>query len=130
MAMRNFKFFICLLLTLVATSTLSAQMTEKQSSIEWSAPYSEPPKSYLTKIIHTDSEGFYGLRVQAAGVTAGKADVFVEYYLKDQMQLKMSKTFDLKFKNKTRDFEDVVMLKGNNMYFLTCLLYTSPSPRD
>ena len=113
------KIYGFLFLSLIAFNGLVAQMVERPADIAWSDAYNEPPKSILTKIIHTNKEGFYGLRLQAEGVTAGKADVFVEYYLKEGMQLKMSKTLDLKFKNKTRDFEDVLMMKGNKMYFLT-----------
>ncbi len=117
--MQLLKKSIILLLAILPFVTVSGQMEQQAGQLEWSAPYSEPPKSFLTKIIHTDSKGFYGLRLQSEGITAGKADVFVEYYLKDQMQLKMTKTLDLKFNGKTRDFEDVVMMKGNRMYFLT-----------
>ncbi len=113
------KIHSLLFLSLFILNSIVAQMTERPAEIAWSNPYSEPPKSMLTKIIHTDATGFYGLRLQAAGVTAGKADVFVEYYSKEDLKLKKTETLDLKFKNKTRDFEDVLMMKGNKMYFLT-----------
>ena len=115
----NKKIYGFLFLSLIAFNGLLAQLAEKPANIAWSNPYSEPPKSVLTKIVHTDANGFYGLRLQSAGVAAGKADVFMEYYEKEEMKLKKSATLDLKFKNKTRDFEDVLMMKGKKMYFLT-----------
>jgi len=115
----NKKIYGFLFLSLITFNGLLAQLTEKPANIAWSNPYNEPPKSVLTKIVHTDANGFYGLRLQAAGVAAGKADVFMEYYEKEGMKLKKSATLDLKFKNKTRDFEDVLMMKGKKMYFLT-----------
>lgn len=117
--MQLYQKLIFLVLSLLPLTVSFGQMEESAGKIEWSAPYNEPPKSFLTKIIHTNSTGFYGLRLQSEGVAAGKADVFVEYYTKNPMQLKKSETLDLKFKGKNRDFEDVVMMKGNKMYFLT-----------
>ncbi len=110
---------LLLLLSALPFMTVSAQDASTSDNIEWSAPYSEPPKSFLTKIIHTDKTGFYGLRVKGVEGQSNKPTVYVEHYLKDGMKLKSSKTLDLKFKGKTRDFEDVIMMKGNNMYFLT-----------
>ena len=118
--MDSLKHIILIFLGMATFAQLAAQNEDLNNNrVEWSAPYNEPPKSFLTKIIHTDAQGFHALRVQAAGVQAGKADVFVEYYEKEGLKLKKSTALDLKFKNKRRDFEDVVTLKGKKMYFLT-----------
>ncbi|MEM6317560.1 MAG: hypothetical protein AAF960_07805 [Bacteroidota bacterium] len=117
--MNRILFFFILVTSISSSAEVSAQWTKGAAKIDWSAPFNEPPKSFLDKIIHSDSEGFYGLRLQSEGISSGKADVFVEYYTKADMNLRMSKSLDLEFKNKTRDFEDVVMMKGGNMYFLT-----------
>ena len=69
----NKKIYGFLFLSLIAFNGLLAQLAEKPANIAWSNPYSEPPKSVLTKIVHTDANGFYGLRLQSAGVAAGKA---------------------------------------------------------
>ena len=111
--------FILFLLSALPFMTVSAQDAPAANNIEWSAAYSEPPKSFLTKIIHTDKTSFYGLRVKGVSGQGNKPTVYVEHYLKEGMQLKSTKTLDLKFKGKTRDFEDVIMMKGKNMYFLT-----------
>ena len=118
--MDSLKHIILIFLGMATFAQLAAQNEDLNNNrVEWSAPYNEPPKSFLTKIIHTDAQGFHALRVQAAGVQAGKSDVFVEYYEKEGLKLKKSTALDLKFKNKRRDFEDVVTLKGKKMYFLT-----------
>ena len=91
---------------------------EQFAKIDWSPEYNEPPNSFLSKIIHTDNEGFYGLRIQSEGIAAGRADVFVEYYSRESMKLRKSNALDLRFKNKDRDFEDIVIMKGN-MYLLS-----------
>lgn len=117
--MRNYQQLIFLLLSFLPLTTITAQLAQKPGTIEWSAAYNEPPKSYLNKIIHNNKQGFYGLRTQSEGLTSGKADVFIEYYTKDGLQLKKSKPLELSFKNKERDFEDVLMMKGDNMFFLT-----------
>ncbi len=105
------------LLAFFSTWSLMAQQ-EQMAKIDWSQEYNEPPNSFLSKIIHTDDAGFYGLRIQSEGIAAGQADVFVEYYSRKSMKLRKSSALDLKFKNKNRDFEDVVRMKGN-MYLLT-----------
>ena len=118
--MSIFQKFIFILLSTIPFGVLSAQKDASlTNNIEWSAPYSEPPKSFLTKIIHTDKTGFYSLRVKGASGQGGKPTVYVEHYLKEEMKLKSTQTLDLKFKGKTRDFEDVIMMKGKKMYFLT-----------
>ena len=118
--MKLSHLFAIILSFLISLSGLKAQsISDQQTNIKWSEPYNEPPNSFLSKIIHTDREGFYALRIQSEGLAAGKADVFIEYYSKDGMKLRRSRSLELKYKNKVRDFEDVVKLRGDNMYFLT-----------
>ena len=97
---------------------LLAQPIDKAATIDWSESYSEPNNSFLSKIIHSDQTGFYALRVQGLGNKQTKPNIFVEHYDKNKMRLKKSAELDLKFKNKRRDFEDVIVA-GGNMYFLT-----------
>lgn len=117
--MSIFQKFLFILLYTLSYTMLIGQEASLSDKIDWSAPYSEPPKSFLTKIIHSDKTGFYGLRVKGVQGQGNKPTIYVEHYLKEGMQLKSTKTLDLKFKGKTRDFEDVIMMKGGNMYFLT-----------
>lgn len=99
-------------------SLLTAQPLSKTANIDWSAEYSQPNNSFLSKIIHSDANGFYSLRVQGLGAKRTKPSIFVEYYEKGAMKLKKSVKLELKYKNKRRDFEDVI-IAGGNMYFLT-----------
>lgn len=117
-SMQILKQVLILVFSIASFSILGAQDFQRSSKLDWSAEYNEPPNSFLSKIIHTDKEGFYGLRIQGESIAAGKADIFVEYYTRKEMKLKKSKILDLRINNKTRDFEDVIMMKGN-MYFLT-----------
>lgn len=97
---------------------LIGQALTNDANIQWSAEYSEPNNSFLSKVIHADQNGFYALRVQGLGSKKTKPSIFVESYDKGQMKLKKSVELDLKFKNKRRDFENVIMA-GGQMYFLT-----------
>jgi len=113
------KVYIWLPLILIGLcTTLLAQPLDKMATIDWSESYNEPNNSFLSKIIHSDQEGFYALRVQGLGNKKTKPNIFVEYYDKNKMRLKKSVELDLKFKNKRRDFEDI-LVAGGNMYFLT-----------
>ncbi len=98
--------------------TLTAQSYAPAANIDWSAEYSEPNNSFLSKIVHTNEQGFYALRVQSLGAKKTKPAIFLERYDRNQMKLRKAAELDLAFKNKRRDFEDVIMAKGN-MYFLT-----------
>ena len=113
------KVYLWLPLILIGfCSTLLAQPLDKMATIDWSESYDEPNNSFLSKIIHSDQTGFYALRVQGLGNKKTKPNIFVEYYDKNEMRLKKSAELDLNFKNKRRDFEDV-LVAGGNMYFLT-----------
>ena len=90
----------------------------RNSNIDWSAEYNEPNNSFLSKVVHYDAAGFYALRIQNLGAKQNNPKVYLEYYEKQQMKLKKSAELDLKYRKKTRDFEDVIVV-GNDMYLLT-----------
>lgn len=113
------QVLIFVLIALWAIGLTAQNRQNDLSNIDWSESYNKPPNSFLSKIVHTDKEGFYALRIQGEGIAAGKADVFLEYYSRDKIKLKKSRDLELKYKNKVRNFEDVIKLKGDNMYFLT-----------
>ncbi len=107
---------------LLATSTLPSfaqkQAPSSNTNIDWSADYNEPNRSFLSKIVHYDDAGFYALRIQNLVAKKDNPKIYLEYYDKQQMKLKKSVELDLKFKKKTRDFEDLIVVEGN-MYLLT-----------
>ncbi len=111
-----FSFFILLATSL--PSFAQEQAPINKANIDWSAEYNEPNNSFLSKVVHYDETGFYALRVQNLGTKRENPKVYLEYYDKQQMKLKKSAELDLKFKKKTRDFEDLIVV-DDNMYLLT-----------
>ena len=116
---------VCSLLVFFATNILAqGQATQinsnpqAKSNIDWSAEYNEPNNSFLSKVVHYNETGFYALRVQSLGAKRDNPKVYLEYYDKQQMKLKKSAELDLKYRKKTRDFEDVIVV-GDDMYLLT-----------
>ena len=85
---------------------------------KWGQEYKEPSNSNLSKIIATDGDGFYTLRMHRDGLL-GNGDIkpIVEYYDKS-MKLIRVKELDLKYKGKDRDFKDVIMF-GRKLYLLS-----------
>jgi len=111
---------LIILCTLSMPFMLKGQKFTKDANanINWSAEYNEPNNSFLSRIIHSDKNGFYTLRIQGLGAKRTKPNILVEYYAKAQMKMKKSIELDLKYNNKRRDFEDVIMA-GDQLYFLT-----------
>ena len=116
---------VCSLLVFFATNILAQGQApqinsnpQAKSNIDWSAEYNEPNNSFLSKVVHYNETGFYALRVQSLGTKRDNPKVYLEYYEKQQMKLKKSAELDLKYRKKTRDFEDVIVV-GDDMYLLT-----------
>lgn len=109
-----------LLLYIFFTATSFAQQgMELPARINWSETLKEPNNSYLSKIIYQDSKGFYVLREQRSNslIDNTPLKIYVEYYNND-LKLKRVEKIDLKYKNKTRQFEDVIKL-GDHLYLLS-----------
>jgi hypothetical protein len=85
---------------------------------KWGQEYKEPANSNLSKIIATDGDGFYTLRMHRGGLLGG-GDIkpIVEYYDKS-MRLIRERELDLGYKGKDRDFKDVIMF-GRQLYLLS-----------
>lgn len=116
--MKKIIFNLFLLHLVAATTALWGQKLADNAKINWSAEYNEPNNSFLSKVVHSDQNGFHALRIQGLGAKKDKPTILLEYYDKNQMKLKKSAELDLKFKKKRRDFENVIVA-GGNMYFLT-----------
>ena len=110
--------FLCLATSAFPLLAQKQAPLDNNANIDWSAEYNEPNNSFLSKVVHYDEAGFYALRVQNLGTKRENPKVYIEYYDKQQMKLKKSAELDLKFKKKTRDFEDLIVV-GDNMYLLT-----------
>jgi hypothetical protein len=108
-------FFSFLFLWIVSISGFAQSELEK-TYMQWGKELKEPTGSYIVKIISTSPQGFYALRMKNAGAL-NKEQVYIEKY-DSKMNLKRSEKLDLSYKNKDRDFEDVVMI-GGQLYLLS-----------
>lgn len=95
---------------------LSAQNEDSPGEIDWGKELREPPGSSISNIIAVTEGGFFALRRREAG-NLNKFKVFLERY-DNKMNLKRSTDLNLKYKNKTQDFEHIVML-DQQLYLLT-----------
>ena len=107
--------YVCfLLLQFPASAQEEKTLTAK---IKWGDEYVEPPNSRVLKIVDVNDQGFYVVREKLATGLNVRPKVYLEYFNRE-MQLKKSVEQELKYKNKLRDFEDLIMLNGE-LYFLT-----------
>lgn len=93
------------------------QQLSESAKLTWGDSYNEPPNTRVEKIIGIENEGFYVLRTRVITSTNTKPKVYVEHFTKN-MKLKKSNEMDLKYKNKRRDFEDVISF-GGELYLMT-----------
>ncbi|MFK7932170.1 MAG: hypothetical protein AB8G22_01590 [Saprospiraceae bacterium] len=104
-------FFLSLGITLSAQNDVAPPAT-----INWGEEITEPSNSLITKMIAQKRDGFYALRVKGAnGLSEEK--IYIEEY-DERERLKKSRELDLKFKNKQRQFSNILM-HGRELYFLT-----------
>jgi hypothetical protein len=95
---------------------LPAQQSELPATITWSAETDSPGNTIMEGVIATYAGGIYTLRRRYGGGFSKEA-VFVEFHDKE-LKLKRSQELELKYEGKMRDFERVVLLKGQ-LYFFT-----------
>ncbi len=84
------------------------------AEIKWGDEYKEPSKSALSKIIGSDDQYFYTLRVKF-GLQA-QQEVYIEKYTLDGLKLKEAKAVSLKFEKRLRTFHE--LLKVNDAIYL------------
>ena len=109
-------FFFSFLICCAFTTGILAQDDFEKAYIQWGKELKEPAGSYIVKIISSSPSGFYALRMKNAGALNNE-QVYIEKY-DNKMNLKRSVKLDLKYKGKDREFENVVMIKGQ-LYLLT-----------
>ena len=112
--MSDFLFSVFFLL--VITFSLKAQTDNTPGGVNWGKELREPAGSRIANIIAVTKGGFFALRRREAG-NLNKFKVYLERY-DNKMNLKKSEELQLKYKNKTQDFEQVVML-NRQLYLLT-----------
>lgn len=111
-AMRN----IIIVLGLVVMSlSVFAQVERPEVEVNWGEELQEPVGTQLNKVIAASKEGIFALRVKQANNDRTKA--FIEKY-DENLKLKRARELDLKYKNKDRRLEDVIML-GGKLYLVT-----------
>ena len=113
---------ILALLLLVGSTTLVAQGNNVRldAQINWGEEYTEPSGSFLSKVVATQGEGFYALREKRVTGLTGELPnkIYLEYYHNRKMKMLKSREIDLRYKNKKRQLEEVMML-GGKLYLLT-----------
>jgi len=87
------------------------------AKLDWGPDNAEPGSTVATKVIGIDPDGFYILRQKVLRNANAKPKVWVEHFNRE-MKLVRSEEMDLKYKNKQRDFENVLYL-GGKLYLLT-----------
>jgi hypothetical protein len=114
------KISLLSLLLSQAFGAIAQNQTETAPMLraKWGQVYKEPTNSNLSKIIATDGDGFYALRMHREGMLGGgNIKPIVEYYDKN-MKLIRERSLDLEYKGKDRDFKDVIMF-GRQLYLLS-----------
>ena len=97
--------------------TLEAQRAQGPGKIDWGNEYREPSNTRIGKIVSSNELGVYVYREKLTTAFSLADKVYLERYDMD-MKLAKSKEYDLKYKSKTRDFEEILML-DRQLYFLT-----------
>ncbi len=103
-------------LTLVGVTVLQAQRDGIPAKITWGEELREPAKTFISKTVSAGPWGFNILRLRQGNVLNGD-QVFLERY-DDRLRLKKSQKIDLRYRNKKREFEDVVKI-GGQLYLFT-----------
>ncbi|MCR9286538.1 MAG: hypothetical protein NXI23_04010 [Bacteroidetes bacterium] len=94
-----------------------AQQNYKSTAMKWGDGYNQPQGTRLQKVISIENDGFYILRTKTPTSSTMRPKAYVEYFSKE-MKLKKSNEMELKYKNKRRDFEDVISF-GGELYLMT-----------
>lgn len=109
--------FTFLFLIFAAPSLVFSQRSFNSANLKWGDGYNQPNGTRLQKIISIENDGFYVLRTKIPTSSTMKPRAYVEYYTKE-MKLRKSVEMELKYKNKRRDFEDVISF-GGELYLMT-----------
>jgi len=107
--------YVCLFLLPFFTN--AQEQKTLTAKINWGKEYVEPPNTRVSKIIEVNGKGVYVLREKYSNGLQTRPKVYLEHFDRE-MNLKKSVEQELKYKNKQRDFEDLVMLNGQ-FYLLT-----------
>lgn len=114
--MKCTPFYLALIL-LIAASILQAQTVAVPANISWGGEgISQSARSTIEEVVSAGDWGFYALRRQYKSMLVPER-IYAERY-DAGMRLKRSAKLDLKYKNKTRDFERLVSV-GGQLYLLT-----------
>ncbi|MCH2081588.1 MAG: hypothetical protein MK226_04315 [Saprospiraceae bacterium] len=110
--MRILLVFLC---SIFGFSCL-AQTNSAPADVVWGEELREPSGSYIEKLISYGTWGFYALRKKEAS-SFSKASAYIERY-DSNSKLRKSKELNLKYKKKTRLFEDLILV-GGELYLFT-----------
>lgn len=87
------------------------------AKIKWGDEYVEPSNTRVSKIVEVNGKGVYVLREKFSNGLQTRPKAYLEYFDRN-MKLKKSVEQELKYKNKWRDFEDLIVF-NEQFYLLT-----------
>ncbi len=112
--------YLLLFFLLGIINPVVAQMDTEEPNAEliWGKELKGPNKTFLSKIITSNKNGFYALReVYSKQPGEGVSKIYLEKYNK-QMKLLKSEKIDLKLKGKKLELEEVTVI-GGDLYVLS-----------
>lgn len=111
------KFWFGLVLFSLPFVGAQGQGVQGPGEINWGNEYKEPSNTVVGKIVSSNELGVYIYRKKRTTAFSLGDKVYLELY-NPEMKLEKSREYDLKYKSKTRDFEEILML-DKQLYFLT-----------
>lgn len=112
------RFNFLVVCVALATTLYGQQFKELPAKLVWGKEIREPSGTFTSKIVGTDASGFYTLRQKTqVSSSVNNPKIYVEYY-SNRMTLRKSKEISLKYKNKKREFENLLKV-GDQLFLIT-----------
>lgn len=114
--MKKIHLLILPLLILLLPFTGNSQKSSRgPAKVTWGKETKEPPKSRISYIIGTHSDGFYALRLAMGGYFKASTLIIEDY--NNQNNLVKGTKVDLTYEKKDRFFEGTLLYNGNFLLF-------------
>ncbi|MEZ5041644.1 MAG: hypothetical protein R2828_17250 [Saprospiraceae bacterium] len=107
---------IVLLFALISIGYMYGQSDDISAKVKWGEELRGPANTAISKMVSAGPWGFNILRLRQGSVVNGD-QVFLERY-DENLRLKKSQKIDLRYKNKKREFQDLVKI-GGQLYLFT-----------
>ncbi len=113
----NLKYIGCFLILSLFYFPLRGQ--QQVPELEWGKQVRNTTNAQITTIVTQDASGFYAVKTKRGNqpTVDGPQKVWIEHY-NNKMNLTKSKEIDLKWKNKKRQYENILKI-GGELYLFT-----------